>query len=65
MATFEFWYDETYTYKAWFTADNEEQAMEMLEKVEQGEADITELPNFGNKDKSYELLFDVSSVKEI
>jgi len=65
MPTFEFWYDETYTYKAWFKADNEEQAIDWLNKVELGEMDITELPDFGNKDKSYELLFDVSSVKEI
>jgi hypothetical protein len=58
MPTYEFWYDETNTFKAWFTADNEEQARELVSEVEDGNVDITELPDFQNKDKNYELRID-------
>lgn len=58
MPTYEFWYDETYTFKAWFEADTEEQARELVSEVENGNLDITELPDFQNKDKNYELLID-------
>lgn len=64
MATFEVWYSETYVYKAWFDADDKEAALAMLEQVESGEADLEELPNFGNKDKSYELEIDPISLEE-
>lgn len=65
MATFEIWYSETYTYKAWFNADDKEAALAMLEQVRDGEADLEELPNFGNKDKGYELELDIASVEEL
>jgi hypothetical protein len=58
MPIYEFWYDETYTFKAWFEADTEEQAIKLISEVENGELDITELPDFENKDKNYELLID-------
>lgn len=55
MAKFEVWYDETYTFKAWFEADSLEHAEELLGLVGEGEIEITELPSFGNKDKNYSL----------
>jgi hypothetical protein len=55
MPTYEIWYDETYTYKAWFTAENEEQAIDWLNKVELGEIDLESLDDFVSKDKGYEL----------
>jgi SepF-like predicted cell division protein (DUF552 family) len=58
MPSYEFWYDETNTFKAWFEADNLEQAKELVSKVQDGELDITDLPEFQNKDKNYELLID-------
>jgi SepF-like predicted cell division protein (DUF552 family) len=58
MPTYQIWYDETNTYKAWFTADSEEQAKELIDEVENGNVDITELPNFENNGKNYELRID-------
>jgi hypothetical protein len=55
MAVYEFWYDETYTYKAWIEADSQEEADALIEQVEGGELEITDLPKFQNKDKGYEL----------
>jgi hypothetical protein len=55
MATFEFWYDETYTYKAWIEADSQEEADEFINQVEMSELEITDLPKFVNKDKGYTL----------
>jgi hypothetical protein len=55
METYEIWYDEVYTYKAWFTADSKEQAQELLERVESGEIEIDSLDNFVSKDKGHEI----------
>jgi hypothetical protein len=63
MPTYEFWYNETYTYKAWFTADDKDQALKMIESVEQGNLDIEDLPEFGKKDKNYEIELD--TIEEI
>jgi putative SOS response-associated peptidase YedK len=63
MATFEFWYDETYTFKAWFEAESQEEADALIEQVEEGELEITELPKFVNKDKGYELA--IGAVSEV
>jgi hypothetical protein len=63
MPTYEFWYNETYTYKAWFTAEDKDQALKMIESVEQGNLDIEDLPKFGKKDKNYEIELD--AIEEI
>ena len=63
MPAYEFWYNETYTYKAWFTADDKDQALKMIESVEQGNLDIEDLPEFGKKDKNYEIELD--TIEEI
>lgn len=60
-----FWYSETYTRKAWFTADTPEEAVAMLESVQESETEIEELPNFGQKDKSYELDIDIWSMEAV
>lgn len=65
MPTFEIWYSETYTYKAWFQAEDKDKAIEMLEKVREGDAGLEELPDFGKKDKNYELDIQPSEVAEI
>jgi hypothetical protein len=65
MPEFEIWYSETYTYKAWFSADSKEKAIEMLEAVEQGETLLEDLTGFGHKDKGYELDIEPLSVEEI
>jgi hypothetical protein len=66
MPEFEIWYSETYTYKAWFSADSKEQAIEMLEAVQQGDLDLeSDLTGFSRKDKGYELDLEPLSVEEI
>jgi hypothetical protein len=66
MPEFEIWYSETYTYKAWFSADSKEQAIEVLEAVQQGDLDLeSDLTGFDRKDKGYELDLDPLSVEEI
>jgi hypothetical protein len=64
MPTFEFWYDETYTYKAWFDAENLEEAKKLLDKVTDGEINIDQLPEFGNKDKGYKVSFEHATIEE-
>lgn len=58
MSTYEFWYDETITYKGWFEAENAEQAQEMLDSVEAGDISFDDLPEFQSKDKNYTLEVD-------
>ena len=65
MPTYEIWYDETYTYKAWFTADNEEHAKELLSLVQDGQAEWDSLDDFQNKDKGYELQVELSTTNLI
>lgn len=65
MPEFEIWYSETYTYKAWFTANDKEQALELLEQVESDEIEMDDLPGFGKKDKSYEIEMDLPSLEEL
>ena len=65
MPEYELWYSESYTYKAWFKADSKEQAIELLEKVQEGDIQIEDLPHFGKKDKGYELDIEPSEVEEL
>ncbi len=58
MPTYEFWYDETYTAKGWFTAENAKKAQEMLDELEAGNFTFDDLPEFGKKDKNYTLELD-------
>jgi hypothetical protein len=65
MPEFEFWYDETATYKAWFEADSKEQAIEMLEKLEGGMISIDDLPNYQGKLKGYEVQIGHDTLEEV
>ena len=58
MPTYEFWYDETNTYKAWITASNLEEAKELLDLAQEGTTSLQDLPGFQNRSKAYELLID-------
>jgi hypothetical protein len=63
MPTYEFWYEENNTYKAWITADTKEAAKALLDQVQEGEISLEDLPDFENKSKAYELLID--TIEEI
>ena len=58
MPSYEFWYDETYTYKAYFEADNLEEAEKLYESAREGEIAPTDIPNVFVKDKNYTLEMD-------
>lgn len=58
MPKYEFWYDETYTYKATFTADNLEEAEKLHESVRDGSIAPDDLPDVFLKDKNYTLELD-------
>ena len=60
MPDFEFWYDETNTYKAWITTDTKEEALALLSEVENGNLSVEDLPGFQNSNKNYELLIDTN-----
>ena len=64
MPDYSVWYSDTYTYKGYFTADNKEQALELLNKVEMGEILMEQLPKFAFKDKGYELEIDPGTLQE-
>ena len=65
MPDYSFWYTESYDYKGWFTADDMEHACELLDKVMEGELNIEQLPNWGNKDKGYEIELSPETLEEI
>ncbi len=64
MPTYEFWYSEIDTYKAWFEADSEEEALALLKKVQDGEH-IGDLPNFDSSAKEFEVEIDTASLKKL
>jgi putative SOS response-associated peptidase YedK len=65
MPTYEFWYSEEYAYKAWFEAKDEEEAQKLLDRVQEGKLELEELPNFGNKSKTYDIVVEHSTLEEI
>lgn len=58
MATYEFWYSETLTYKARFTAENLEQAQDLLDRADSGDIDLDELPEFSKSLKEVDTYID-------
>jgi hypothetical protein len=65
MATYEFWYDETRTYKAWLSADSDEQALELINKVQYGQMGVSDLPGFDKTGKNYEILIDTINLERV
>ena len=53
-----FWYSEEIVYKAFFTAESEEQAKSLMKQLEDGEITTDDLPDFYSKSKNYEVNFD-------
>jgi hypothetical protein len=65
MATFTVWFSQTDTSKAWFEAESKEQALALLEKLNSGEIDHTQLDNLSIKLKEVELEFDPYTLEQI
>jgi hypothetical protein len=58
MPTFSFFCTESNTYQAWFEAESLEAAQAMVDKIEQGEMSVQELPEFQQKLRGIEALFE-------
>lgn len=65
MKQYVFWYSETDTYKAYFEAENREQAESMLKNVFEGDGSLSDLPNFGATGKDYDAEYSPETLQEI
>lgn len=65
MPEYEFWYDETYTYKAYFTADDNTHAKRILEMIENGTISPEDIEGVQLKDKGYEIGVDAGSLSRL
>lgn len=64
MPTYEFWYSETDTFKAWFDAKNIRQAEKLLKEVFEGDKVFGDLPNFDNNSKDYDADYAPESLRK-
>jgi hypothetical protein len=64
MPTYEFWYSETDTYKAWFDAKNSRQAKKLLREVFEGDKVLGDLPNFDNNSKDYDADYSPETLRK-
>jgi hypothetical protein len=65
MPTYEFWYDETYTRKAYFEAEDNVEARGLLEMVDKGELGPEDIDNVYFKDVSHEIGIDTGSLSRL
>lgn len=65
MPTYEFWYDETYTRKAYFEADDNVEARGLLEMLDKGELGPEDIEPLRFKDVSHEIGIDVGSLSRL
>jgi hypothetical protein len=65
MPTYEFWYDETTTRKAYFEADDNVEARGLVQMVENGEISPEEIDTVYFKEVSYEIGIDVGSLSRL
>ena len=65
MATYEIWYSEIETYKAWVDAENKEDLERKLEEVREGKYQLDELTNNSANFKSWDYEIDYSSIYEV
>jgi hypothetical protein len=65
MKTYTFWYTEELTRKAGFQAENKEEAIKLLERVQSGEIWIDDLPNGWAKDKDNSNVIGFDTLREI
>jgi hypothetical protein len=53
---YSFWYSQVETFKGYFTAENQEQADEMLKLLNDGDISLEDLNGFQASAKDYELI---------
>ena len=62
---FEFWYNTEEAWKASFVADSLEEAEQLLEQLENGDIDITDLEGYWEKNKGIEFAVDTNSLEYV
>lgn len=65
MKTYSFWYSETDTFKGYFQAEDKAKARALLLRIENGELDTTDLPEWESKSKNYDVELDIDSLEEL
>jgi hypothetical protein len=65
MPTYEFWYDETYTRKAYFEADDNVHARGLVEMVDKGDIGPEDIDGVYFKEAGYEIGIDVGSLSRL
>lgn len=65
MATYEIWYNEVETFKAYFEAETEEEARELMSNVENGIIDYTDIEGWDSRGKDYHLDVDLDTLKPV
>lgn len=58
-----FWYNVEEAWKASFLADSDEHAEELLEQMQNGEIEFSDLPGYWEKNKGIETDIDVNSIE--
>jgi len=61
--TYTFWYTQETTYKGYFMAGSREEAEELLNKLERGEIETSDLPDFDNSVKEDNLLVGLDTLE--
>ena len=64
MATFNFRFNEVSMNQVWFEADNEDEAKALMQKVQDDEMNISDLPKAYERNRGIELDFSVSSLED-
>ena len=65
MATFEIWYNEVETFKAYFEAETEEEARELMDDLRNGRTDWGDIEGWDSRGKDYHLEIDLDNLKSI
>jgi len=65
MATFEIWYSEVETFKAYFEAENEAEARKLMNKLREGRTDFGDIEGWESRGKDYSLDLDPESITEL
>lgn len=64
MKTFTFRFNEVSMNQVWFSAENEEQAKALMQKVQDDEMNISDLPKAYERNRGIELDFSVSMLED-
>lgn len=64
MKTFTFRFNEVSMQQVWFEAENEEQAKALMQKVQDDEMNISDLPKAYERNRGIELDFSVSMLED-